>query len=141
MDAPIAEGTELIRIAVRIDAGAASRRAPGSRWSGASSATARRSPVVRASPRPGGSTRSASTCKTAGFPLVGDKMYGPDPGYFDRFSKHCLEPEAWARLRLPRHALHAARLASPTGDGRRAGLRVAAAAGFVRFPSRGTGVG
>ncbi|MGZ6131143.1 MAG: hypothetical protein ACXWLF_03910, partial [Myxococcaceae bacterium] len=25
----------------------------------------------------------------------------------------CLEPEAWARLRLPRHALHAARLAFP----------------------------
>ena len=44
---------------------------------------------------------------------MGDKIYGPDPGYFDRFSKRCLEPEAWARLRLPRHALHAARLAFP----------------------------
>jgi 23S rRNA pseudouridine1911/1915/1917 synthase len=40
-------------------------------------------------------------------------MYGPDSGYFDRFSKHCLEEEAWARLRLPRHALHAARIAFP----------------------------
>ena len=28
----------------------------------------------------------------------------------DGFSKHCLEPEAWARLRLPRHALHAAHI-------------------------------
>ena len=44
---------------------------------------------------------------------MGDKIYGPDPGYFDRFSKRCLEPEAWARLRLPRHALHAARLELP----------------------------
>jgi 23S rRNA pseudouridine1911/1915/1917 synthase len=51
--------------------------------------------------------------QAAGFPLVGDKMYGPDPGYFDRFSRHCLEPEAWERLRLERHALHAARLALP----------------------------
>jgi 23S rRNA pseudouridine1911/1915/1917 synthase len=51
--------------------------------------------------------------REAGFPLVGDKMYGPDPGYFDRFSKRCLEPEAWVRLRLPRHALHAARLSFP----------------------------
>jgi 23S rRNA pseudouridine1911/1915/1917 synthase len=48
-----------------------------------------------------------------GFPLVGDKMYGPDPGYFDRFSKHCLEPKAWVRLRLPRHALHAAHISLP----------------------------
>jgi 23S rRNA pseudouridine1911/1915/1917 synthase len=49
----------------------------------------------------------------AGFPLVGDKMYGPDPGYFDRFSRYCLEPEAWERLRLARHALHAALLSLP----------------------------
>jgi 23S rRNA pseudouridine1911/1915/1917 synthase len=44
---------------------------------------------------------------------VGDKMYGPDPGYFDRFSKRALEPEAWDKLRLPRQALHAAVLELP----------------------------
>ena len=44
---------------------------------------------------------------------MGDKLYGPDPGYFDRFSKSQLEPEAWARLRLPRQALHAASLDLP----------------------------
>ena len=27
-----------------------------------------------------------------------------------RFTKHALEPEAWAKLRLPRHALHAAKI-------------------------------
>ncbi|HME89813.1 MAG TPA: hypothetical protein VKE49_00200, partial [Myxococcaceae bacterium] len=51
--------------------------------------------------------------RAAGFPLVGDKIYGPDEGYFDRFSKRCLEPEAWRRLRLPRHALHAAHICLP----------------------------
>jgi 23S rRNA pseudouridine1911/1915/1917 synthase len=51
--------------------------------------------------------------KHVGFPLVGDKIYGADEGYFDRFSKHRLEPEAWQRLRLPRQALHAARIALP----------------------------
>ena len=37
-------------------------------------------------------------------------MYGFDPGYFDRFSKHALEPEAWVKLRMLRHALHAAKI-------------------------------
>jgi 23S rRNA pseudouridine1911/1915/1917 synthase len=63
-----------------------------------------------ASPRPGASTRSASTPARPASRWWGQDLR-PDPGYFDRFSKRCLEPEAWARLRLPRHALHAARLA------------------------------
>ena len=42
--------------------------------------------------------------------MVGDKIYGHDEGFFDRFSKHCLEPEAWDLLRLDRQALHAARI-------------------------------
>ncbi len=69
--------------------------------------------LVRCFPETGRQHQIRIHAREAGFPLVGDKMYGPDPGYFDRFSKRCLEPEAWARLRLPRHALHAARLAFP----------------------------
>jgi 23S rRNA pseudouridine1911/1915/1917 synthase len=69
--------------------------------------------LVRCLPETGRQHQIRVHLQYAGFPLVGDKMYGPDPGYFDRFSRYCLEPEAWERLRLPRHALHAARLSLP----------------------------
>jgi 23S rRNA pseudouridine1911/1915/1917 synthase len=105
VDAPIAEGTELIRIAVRIDPGgkpARTRFAVEQRFDGHA--------LVRAFPETGRQHQIRIHSREAGFPIVGDKMYGPDPGYFDRFSKHCLEDEAWEKLKLPRHALHAARI-------------------------------
>ncbi len=55
----------------------------------------------------------------AGLPLVGDKIYGPDETIFDRFTRRELTDDDRARLRLPRQALHAWRLALPhprTGD-------------------------
>jgi 23S rRNA pseudouridine1911/1915/1917 synthase len=67
--------------------------------------------LVRCYPRRAVSTRFASTCTWRAFPWWGTRCTGPDPSYFDRFSRHCLEPEAWERLRLPRHALHAAHIA------------------------------
>jgi 23S rRNA pseudouridine1911/1915/1917 synthase len=105
VDAPIAEGTELIRIAVRIDPSGKPARTKFvvERRFGAFA-------VVRAFPQTGRQHQIRIHSREAGFPLVGDKMYGPDPGYFDRFSKHCLEEEAWEKLRLPRHALHAAQI-------------------------------
>ncbi|WP_224242148.1 RluA family pseudouridine synthase [Hyalangium gracile] len=110
VDAPIAEGTELIRIAVRIDAveGKQSR----TRFQVVQRFTRDGEPfaLLRCYPETGRQHQIRIHLQAAGFPLVGDKMYGPDPGYFDRFSKHCLEPEAWVRLRLPRHALHAAHI-------------------------------
>jgi 23S rRNA pseudouridine1911/1915/1917 synthase len=119
VDAPIAEGTAQVRIAVRIDprAGkpARTRFRVEERFVHEGAPFAR----VRCFPETGRQHQIRIHAREAGFPLVGDKIYGPDPGYFDRFSKRCLEPEAWARLRLPRHALHAARLAFPhpaTGD-------------------------
>ena len=45
-----------------------------------------------------------------GFPLVGDKMYGVDPGVFLRFCGDTLTPEDRTRMRMPRQALHAAGL-------------------------------
>ncbi|HZH76768.1 MAG TPA: RluA family pseudouridine synthase, partial [Archangium sp.] len=111
VDAPIAEGTELIRIAVRIDPveGKESR----TRFQVLQRFTREGQPfsLVRCYPETGRQHQIRIHLHVAGFPLVGDKMYGPDPGYFDRFSRHCLEPEAWERLRLPRHALHAAHIA------------------------------
>lgn len=110
VDAPIAEGTELIRIAVRIDRDEG--RPAQTHFRVVARFERRGEPfaLLRAFPRTGRQHQIRVHASTAGFPLVGDKMYGPDPGYFDRFSKHQLEPEAWERLRLPRHALHAARL-------------------------------
>jgi 23S rRNA pseudouridine1911/1915/1917 synthase len=46
----------------------------------------------------------------AGLPMVGDKIYGPDETIFDRFTKREMTDDDLARLRLPRHALHAWRL-------------------------------
>lgn len=113
VDAPIAEGTELIRIAVRIDPveGKESR----TRFEVLRRFTREGEPfaLLRCYPETGRQHQIRIHLHAVGFPLVGDKMYGPDPGYFDRFSRHCLEPEAWVRLRLPRQALHAARISFP----------------------------
>jgi 23S rRNA pseudouridine1911/1915/1917 synthase len=110
VDAPIAEGTELIRIAVRIDRAvgkpAKTRFQVVKRFARDGAEFA----VLRCFPETGRQHQIRIHAQVAGYPLVGDKMYGPDPGYFDRFSKRCLEPEAWARLRIDRHALHAAYL-------------------------------
>jgi 23S rRNA pseudouridine1911/1915/1917 synthase len=111
VDAAIAEGTELIRIAVRIDEAvgkpARTRFAVERRFERGGEPFS----LLRAFPRTGRQHQIRVHLRHAGFPIVGDKMYGHDEGYFDRFSKHCLEPEAWARLRMERHALHAERLA------------------------------
>jgi 23S rRNA pseudouridine1911/1915/1917 synthase len=110
VDAPISEGTELIRIAVRIDP-------EGGKPAQTKFVVERRFErdgakfaVLRCYPRTGRQHQIRVHLQRAGFSLVGDKMYGADPGFFDRFSKHTLEPEAWVRLRLPRHALHAAKI-------------------------------
>jgi 23S rRNA pseudouridine1911/1915/1917 synthase len=48
-----------------------------------------------------------------GSPIVGDKLYGRDETCFARGADGELTPEDFARLELPRHALHAARVALP----------------------------
>src|SRR5512140_71986 len=108
VDAPIAEGTELIRIAVRIDPVKGKPSRTRFRVVERFSRAGERFALVRAFPETGRQHQIRIHLSAAGYPVVGDKMYGPDEGYFDRFSKHALEPEAWERLRLPRHALHAA---------------------------------
>jgi 23S rRNA pseudouridine1911/1915/1917 synthase len=48
---------------------------------------------------------------TAGFPIVGDKLYGmPEEEAVRFFERLRLTPEAEAKLIIPRHALHAAEL-------------------------------
>ncbi len=50
---------------------------------------------------------------TLGAAVVGDKLYGPDERAFARAADGELTEEDIARLELPRHALHAARLSLP----------------------------
>ena len=45
----------------------------------------------------------------AGYPIVGDKLYGLDEGYFLAYYEERLDDAMRARLLLPRQALHAAR--------------------------------
>jgi 23S rRNA pseudouridine1911/1915/1917 synthase len=110
VDAPIAEGTAFIRIAVRIDRDQGRPAQTHYRVVARFERNGEPFSLLRAFPRSGRQHQIRIHASFAGFPLVGDKMYGPDPGFFDRFSKHELEPEAWEKLRLPRHALHAARI-------------------------------
>lgn len=110
VDAPIAEGTDLIRIAVRIDHQEGKRSRTRFRVLQRFERDKAHFALVRAFPETGRQHQIRIHLSVAGYPLVGDKMYGPDPGIFDRFSRHQLEPEAWEKLRLPRHALHAAKI-------------------------------
>lgn len=48
-----------------------------------------------------------------GFPIVGDKLYGPDEHLYLQFIQSGWTPELEKRLRCPRHALHAAEIAFP----------------------------
>ncbi len=51
-----------------------------------------------------------ATLLTLGFPVVGDKVYGPDPEIFLRFREDALTDEDRRRLRLPNQALRAVAL-------------------------------
>ena len=107
VDAPIAEGTPLIRIAVRIDQVAGKPAQTHFEVIERFTRDQADFAVVRCVPRTGRQHQIRIHAQAAGYPLVGDKMYGPGPEYFDRFTKGTLDDAAWARLRLPRHALHA----------------------------------
>ena len=53
----------------------------------------------------------------AGFPIVGDKLYGHGDDAFMRYCADGLVPELAELFVLPRHALHAARVVFPHPDG------------------------
>jgi 23S rRNA pseudouridine1911/1915/1917 synthase len=69
--------------------------------------------LVACHPRTGRQHQIRAHLHHAGLPLVGDKIYGPDELIFDRFTRHALTDDDRLVLRLPRHALHAARLELP----------------------------
>lgn len=66
--------------------------------------------MIEAIPLTGRLHQIRATLQSVGFPLVGDKLYGPDPAIFIRFCNDQLTADDCARLRLGRQALHAASL-------------------------------
>lgn len=66
--------------------------------------------LVRAIPVTGRMHQIRVHLSHAGFPIVGDKIYGPDEACYLEFIESGWTPELESRLLLPRHALHSASL-------------------------------
>ncbi len=67
--------------------------------------------LVEAIPQTGRLHQIRATLVELGYPVVGDKIYGPDDTLFIRFIEDRLTGSDRIQLRLPRQALHAAGLA------------------------------
>src|SRR5260370_2967124 len=67
--------------------------------------------LIRAIPRTGRTHQIRVHLSAIGHPIVGDKIYGPDEHLYLRFIETGWTPELERRLLLPRHALHATKLA------------------------------
>ncbi|MDD4932049.1 MAG: RluA family pseudouridine synthase [Methylacidiphilaceae bacterium] len=66
--------------------------------------------VLRAFPKTGRLHQIRVHLSAIRHPIVGDKIYGPDPKFFLQFAAQGWSPELAESLCLPRHALHASRL-------------------------------
>lgn len=73
-------------------------------------ARGRQRALVEARPRTGRQHQIRVHLAMAGFPIVGDKLYGPDEGLFLASLDRELDADELAILGSPRHALHAWRL-------------------------------
>ena len=69
--------------------------------------------LVEAEPVTGRVHQIRATLRAMGLPVVGDKLYGPDPGIYARLCDDAMTEADRASLLLPRQALHAASIAFP----------------------------
>lgn len=69
--------------------------------------------LVRCTPHTGRMHQIRVHLAHLGLPILGDKIYGGDESCYLDFIQQGWTPELAARLRLPRHALHAAELHFP----------------------------
>lgn len=73
--------------------------------------------LLRAKPLTGRMHQIRVHAQHAGFPLVGDKIYGPTPEHYLEHIETGWTPKLEQSLLLPRHALHSASLSIPYDDG------------------------
>jgi len=72
--------------------------------------------IIRAVPRTGRTHQIRVHLADAGYPIVGDKIYGPNEQFYLEFIETGWTPRLEAELLLPRQALHSSKL-SVTGEG------------------------
>ncbi|MDD5349941.1 MAG: RNA pseudouridine synthase [Chthoniobacteraceae bacterium] len=72
--------------------------------------------LVRAFPETGRTHQIRIHLAHAGYPIIGDKIYGPDERCYLQFIETGWTPALERRLLLPRHALHSARLRLETPE-------------------------
>jgi 23S rRNA pseudouridine1911/1915/1917 synthase len=116
VDAPIAVGGAVVRIATRVDF--AEGKPARTRFVREQAFSRDGTPfvVLRAFPETGRRHQVRLHVRHAGMRVVGDKIYGHDENFYVRFCEMTLGADDWARLRLQRHALHAAAIEFPHPD-------------------------
>jgi 23S rRNA pseudouridine1911/1915/1917 synthase len=110
VDAPLALGREIVRIGMRVDREVGRPARTRFETVACFEREGALFALVRAFPETGRQHQIRVHLQEAGFPIVGDKIYGADERLYDRFVEGRLSSEDHARLLLPRHALHAHRL-------------------------------